>query len=99
MALIKALESEEIAGAGLDVTEKEPPEKDNPLRTLDNVLLTPHSASASTRMRKETRRRAAREVALALSGRWPMSCVNPEVLPRSPLQRWQQHSMDRGATR
>ncbi len=98
-ALIKALENGEIAGAGLDVTEKEPPDKDNPLRTMENVLLTPHTASASTRMRKETRRRAAREVALALSGRWPLSCVNPDVLPRSPLQRWQPHSMDRGPNR
>ncbi len=98
-ALIKALEAGEIAGAGLDVTEKEPPEKDNPLRSMENVLVTPHSASASTRMRKETRRRAAREVALALSGRWPLSCVNPQVLPRSPLQRWQPYSMDRGPNR
>jgi len=98
-ALIKALEAGEIAGAGLDVTEKEPPQKDNPLRTMENVLLTPHSASASTRKRKETRRRAAREVALALSGRWPLSCVNPDVLPRSPLKRWQPHSMDHGANR
>ena len=98
-ALIKALENGEIAGAGLDVTEKEPPDKDNPLRTMENVLLTPHTASASTRMRKETRRRAAREVALALTGRWPLSCVNPDVLPRSPLQRWQPHSMNRGPNR
>ncbi len=98
-ALIKALQDGEIAGAALDVTEKEPPEKDSPLRTMENVLLTPHSASASTRMRIETRRRAAREVALALSGRWPMSCVNPQVLPRSPLQRWQPVSMHRGPNR
>ena len=98
-ALIKALENEEIAGAGLDVTEQEPPAKDNPLRTMENVILTPHTASASTRMRQETRRRAAREVALALSGRWPLSCVNPHVLPRSPLKRWQPYSMDRGPNR
>lgn len=98
-ALIKALENEEIAGAGLDVTEQEPPEKDNPLRTMENVVLTPHTASASTRMRVETRRRAAREVALALSGRWPMSCVNPHVLPRTPLVRWQPYSMAHGPNR
>ena len=41
-ALIEALEKHQIAGAGLDVQETEPPVEDNPLYTLDNVILTPH---------------------------------------------------------
>lgn len=41
-ALIKALQDHQIAGAGLDVQETEPPVEDNPLYTLDNVILTPH---------------------------------------------------------
>ena len=41
-ALIRALENGQIAGAGLDVQEIEPPEEDNPLYTLDNVIITPH---------------------------------------------------------
>lgn len=41
-ALIKALRSGVIAGAGLDVQETEPPKADNPLYTMENVLLTPH---------------------------------------------------------
>ena len=41
-ALIKALQDGVIAGAGLDVQEEEPPKEDNPLYTMDNVLLTPH---------------------------------------------------------
>jgi len=41
-ALIKALQEHKIAGAGLDVQETEPPVEDNPLYTLDNVILTPH---------------------------------------------------------
>jgi D-3-phosphoglycerate dehydrogenase len=99
VALIDALRRGEIAGAGLDVLEQEPPAPDNPLLHMPNVLVTPHVASASTRMRPETRRRAAREVALVLRGRWPMSCVNPTVLPRVPLERWQPYPMSRGPNR
>jgi D-3-phosphoglycerate dehydrogenase len=98
-ALIEALTSGTIAGAGLDVLEQEPPELDNPLLTMENVVLTPHVASATTRMRPETRRRVGREVALVLRGRWPMSCVNPTVLPRVALERWQPYPMNRGPNR
>jgi D-3-phosphoglycerate dehydrogenase len=98
-ALIAALQAQIIAGAGLDVLELEPPRPDNPLLAMENVVLTPHVASASTRMRPETRRRAAREVALTLRGRWPMSCANPTVLPRVVLERWQPYPMDRGPGR
>jgi D-3-phosphoglycerate dehydrogenase len=98
-ALIAALEDGVIAGAGLDVLEQEPPAPDNPLLTLDNAIVTPHVASATTRMRPETRRRAGREVAMVLRGRWPMSCVNPTVLPRVTLERWQPYPMNRGPNR
>lgn len=98
-ALIQALQQGQIAAAGLDVLEKEPPSPDNPLLAMDNVILTPHAASATTRMRPETRRRVGREVSLALRGKWPMSCVNPAVLPRVTLERWQPYPMDRGPNR
>ena len=98
-ALIDALRQGKIAAAGLDVLEQEPPAPDNPLLTMSNVILSPHVASASTRMRPETRRRAGREVALVLKGRWPMSCVNPTVLPRTSLERWQPYPMTRGPNR
>jgi D-3-phosphoglycerate dehydrogenase len=98
-AMIRALQAGEIAAAGLDVLEREPPDPDNPLLQMDNVLITPHAASATTRMRSETRRRNGREVALALAGKWPMSCVNPDVLPRTQLARWQPYPMDRGPNR
>ncbi|MFI4976685.1 MAG: C-terminal binding protein [Caulobacterales bacterium] len=98
-ALIEALQAGTIAGAGLDVLEQEPPRQDNPLFAMDNVLITPHVASATTRMRPETRRRVGREVALVLRGRWPMSCVNPTVLPRVALERWQPYPMGRGPNR
>ena len=97
--LIDALRQGSIAAAGLDVLEQEPPAPDNPLIGMENVVLTPHVASASTRMRPETRRRVGREVARVLQGRWPMSCVNPTVLPRVPLERWQPYPMNRGPNR
>jgi D-3-phosphoglycerate dehydrogenase len=95
-ALIRALKEGWIAAAGLDVLEKEPPDADNPLLKMDNVILTPHVASASARMDPERRRRVGAEIALVLRGRWPRSCVNPSVLERTGLQRWQPYSMERG---
>ena len=97
--LIDALREGRIAAAGLDVLETEPADVDNPLLAMDNVIVTPHVASATTRMRPETRRRVGREVALVLQDRWPLSCVNPTVLPRVPLERWQPYPMNRGPNR
>ena len=88
-ALIRALESGEIAGAALDVFEQEPVSTDNPLLQMDNVICTPHMASASARMGPESRRRLGRELAMCLAGRWPRSAVNPAVLPKTNLGRWQ----------
>ncbi len=95
-ALIQALQEGWFAAAGLDVLEKEPPDPDNPLLQMDNVILTPHVASASSRMTPESRRRMGQEIALVLSGRWPRTCVNPSVLEKSNLRRWQPYSMERG---
>jgi D-3-phosphoglycerate dehydrogenase len=95
-ALIRALKEGWIAAAGLDVLEQEPPVKDNPLLAMDNVILTPHVASASARFDPVRKRRVGREIALVLGGRWPMSCVNPAVLEKTNLKRWQPYSMERG---
>ena len=98
-ALIDALASGQLAAAGLDVLETEPAHPDNPLLGMDNVVLTPHIAPATSRMRPETRRRVGREVALVLRNRWPLSCVNPTVLPKVALERWQPYPMNRGPNR
>lgn len=95
-ALIRALEQGWIAGAALDVLEQEPPRQDNPLLRMPNVVLSPHNASASARFDLARKRRVGQELSLILSGRWPMSCVNPTVLPGSSLRRWQPYSMERG---
>jgi len=95
-AMIKALQEGWIAGAGLDVVEVEPIGHNNPLLGMDNVILTAHVASASARFDVARKRRAGAELALVLSGRWPRSCVNPMVLEKSKLLRWQPYSMERG---
>ncbi len=95
-ALVKALQEGWIAGAGLDVLEEEPPAPSNPLLKMDNVILTAHVASASARFDPARLRRVGQELALVLSGRWPRSCVNPSVLEKSALTRWQPYSMERG---
>lgn len=94
--LIEALQKGWIAGAGLDVLEVEPPKPDNPLLKMANVILAPHNASASARFDPARRRRVGQEIANVLQGRWPLSCVNPTVLPGSGLRRWQPVSMERG---
>ena len=98
-ALIRALEDGWIAAAGLDVFAKEPPDPENPLLHMENVILTPHAASASARFDVQRLTRVGREVALVLTGRWPRACVNPSVLERSELKRWQPYSMERGPAR
>jgi D-3-phosphoglycerate dehydrogenase len=95
-ALITALQQNWIAGAALDVLEVEPPRQDNPLLQMRNVTFTAHVASASARFDPARKRRVGQELALVLSGRWPMSCVNPAVLAASGLRRWQPVSMQRG---
>ena len=45
--LIDALQHNRLFGAGLDVLEKQPPDPDNPLLRMDNVILTPHNASVT----------------------------------------------------
>jgi D-3-phosphoglycerate dehydrogenase / 2-oxoglutarate reductase len=81
-ALYEALSSRRIAGAGLDVFETEPLPADNPLRQLDNVILTPHSASWSVESSAECRRIAIEHVVTVLRGGVPSDVVNRAVLER-----------------
>jgi D-3-phosphoglycerate dehydrogenase len=78
--LIRALQEKKLAGAGLDVMEIEPTEPGNPLHQMDNVVLTPHTASVSDVSNVERRRRVGQEIAAVLQGRVPRSVVNKEVL-------------------
>jgi D-3-phosphoglycerate dehydrogenase len=78
-ALITALQTEKIAGAGLDVLEVEPIDANNPLLKMDNVLLNPHSAFYSIQSEEELKRKAAQNVADVLSGYYPPYVVNKDV--------------------
>jgi D-3-phosphoglycerate dehydrogenase len=85
-ALIQALKEGLISGAGLDVLEKEPPDSQNPLLKMENVILTPHVSFYSVESISELKRRTAKNVADVLSGRWPRSVVNREVKGRIRAQ-------------
>ncbi|MGA2465890.1 MAG: C-terminal binding protein [Thermodesulfobacteriota bacterium] len=85
-ALIQALKEGLISGAGLDVLEKEPPDSQNPLLKMENVILTPHVSFYSVESISELKRRTAKNVADVLTGRWPRSVVNREVKGRIRAQ-------------
>ena len=77
-ALVDALESKKIAGAALDVYEKEP--LINPGLKRPNVVLAPHIASASLETRTKMSCMAAENVVALFRGRRPPNILNPEVL-------------------
>jgi glyoxylate reductase len=78
-ALVKALRSDKIAGAALDVFENEP-EVHPDLRKLDNVVLIPHLGSATIETRTAMAVLAAENALAVLRGEKPPTPVNPEVL-------------------
>lgn len=78
-ALYTALKEKWIYAAGLDVTEPEPIPANDPLLTLDNVVITPHIGSAGTATRRNTMFLAARNLLAGLKGERLETCANPQV--------------------
>lgn len=77
--LYKALKEKKIAGAGLDVFEEEPPDPNNPLFKLDNVVLTAHTAGSDWKSRNDMAYMAAQAIVALSRGEWPAhQVVNPE---------------------
>jgi D-3-phosphoglycerate dehydrogenase / 2-oxoglutarate reductase len=81
-ALEAALRAKKIAGAGLDVWEKEPPPLDHPLLQFDNVMVSPHTAGVTHEARVNMGRIAAEQMLAALDGNRVTRVLNPEVWPR-----------------
>jgi len=77
--LIKALKQRWIAGAGLDVFEKEPPAPNNPLLKMKNVVLLPHIGSATFLTRTKMAEVAAKNLLNVLNRKTAIYLANPEV--------------------
>ena len=81
-ALAQALDDGRIAGAAIDVFEREPPAS-SPLLEAPNVLLSPHFAGLTTESNRRMAVHAASEVRRVLAGEPPRWCINPAVLGAS----------------
>lgn len=81
-ALYQALKSHQIFAAALDVTEVEPISLDDPLLTLENVIIAPHIGSGTVATRTKMAIMAAENLIAGLRGEIPPNCVNPDVLKR-----------------
>ena len=84
-ALYTALSEKWIRAAALDVTDPEPISPDDPLLTLDNIVITPHIGSASIATRREMCLVAARNLIAGLKGQRLEHCANPELYPSKGL--------------
>ncbi len=82
-ALVRALDSGKIAGAALDTVDPEPLPNPHPLRGLENVILTPHTAWYSEQAMAGLQAGAPGEVRRVLSGEWPLNVVNKAVKGKS----------------
>jgi D-3-phosphoglycerate dehydrogenase len=79
-ALVEALRTNKLAGAGLDVFSEEPVPADHPILKIENVILTPHSAALTGECVIRMATEAARCVIDVFAGRIPRNVANPEVL-------------------
>jgi D-3-phosphoglycerate dehydrogenase len=80
-ALATALTAKQLAGAGLDVWEDEPPPSDHPLLHYDNVVVSPHTAGITRQSRHNIARIAAEQMLDILDGKKSPRLLNPDVWP------------------
>jgi len=79
-AIYDALVNHKITAAALDVLEQEPPDPNDPLLQLDNVIVNPHASSGSIEAATQLRHDTAQNVVDMLSGKLPRSIVNRKAL-------------------
>jgi phosphoglycerate dehydrogenase-like enzyme len=85
-ALTEALRTQRIRGAGIDVFEKEPVDPDDPLLSLDNVILTPHAIALTDECYRDIGRLNCQKVIQVSHGEIPDNVVNRAVLERKEFQ-------------
>jgi D-3-phosphoglycerate dehydrogenase len=83
--LYKAVKNKIIAGAGLDVLEKEPPDGDNPILNCENVVVTPHTAWYTEDSIERLKNLGMDEVVRVLNGKRARYILNPEVISNEPV--------------
>ena len=84
-ALVKALKENRVAGAGIDVYEKEPIDVNDPMLKMDNVILTPHTAFYSDASDIRVRTSVVQEAVRIAQGHLPKNIVNKSVKPKVNL--------------
>jgi D-3-phosphoglycerate dehydrogenase len=80
-ALLRVLQANKIAGAGIDVFDEEPPPRDHPLLHMESVIATPHIAGGTVETMHDMSVAAAEQWIGLLRGRVPPRLVNPEAWP------------------
>src|SRR4051812_13984320 len=80
-ALVQALQSGHLAGAGVDVWDQEPPPLDHPLLAMDNVFATYHVAGVTHESRRNMGAISAEQIVGLLAGERPPRLINPEAWP------------------
>ena len=85
-ALYEALRDRRIAGAGMDVFEQEPVDPDEPILTLDNVVVTPHALCWTDECERIMGESVLRSIQAVAAGQAPQHVVNQEVIDTPPLR-------------
>lgn len=88
-ALVQALRSGHLAGAGVDVWDQEPPPLDHPLLGMDTVFATYHVAGVTHESRGNVAAISAQQIVDLLAGKRPPRLINPEALPAYEKRRAQ----------